>query len=348
MFPRITIPFLSLLLFYACTFSIKTQSDSSAITVKQGKSIDSLIREEIRQKNEILLNAIYTKSPKKLNSIKSEALKELTPDEFDNQILKMSDGLDSTDHSIYCEYWVKTSVPRIETGIISNTATVKDTNDFRLTYTSGSDESYVSMLVYRIGYTEMMLLALYGKYDNEWKLDHVSLSNFTVFGYTATEYYYMGKTKYEEGHLLTAYAFSLISQIAIEPGGKIYTYELDAEMRAYNAKVVDEVKEAYHFPISLQNVTSKPEIVGLKVAGTADFAYFPLVSYQTKISLDDTIQLLEESDLVLQELETVLPGFSRAFTNIYLKAYNELPADNEPVRSVLFNKRATISEKLPE
>jgi hypothetical protein len=192
----------------SCTFSVgenDTTTTSKSSKSNRGKSIDQSIRAEIDSLNNVVVKSILNNSPNPIKLLLSESHSESDKQKLDETIKIMSSTLISENYIIFDEFHVVNSEIKMKTTLNSNSGVEKDTNDYKLVYTSGAKESYVSLLIQNIGSCERMITLLYGKYDGQWKIDVLHIGSITIYGGTAPKLYYIAKEKYKSGELIPAF-----------------------------------------------------------------------------------------------------------------------------------------------
>ncbi|UKN02006.1 hypothetical protein K6119_00560 [Paracrocinitomix mangrovi] len=313
------IPFL-LLVLSACDFNVKTSTSTSS-SLQSGKSIDENLRNTIQEKNQFVVECLEAENSRDISKVASKYM-------LDEGFIEGTPILDSygklmetNEFSVFGEYYAKASEPKVEIKIDEKFNRGGDTNKFEIRYRSMAEESYLSLLVKNTGSSELLITALYGYYDEEWKLDFLSLSTLTSYGMTAPEFYYASQEFRQEGDIVNAYIYSLFAELTIEPCEGLFFYDKRQEMIDYSNSVKMDYESKISLPDTMHNIKSHPIIIGLGVKISANLDYLPWIQYFTSLDPSDTEAISAERNEIAKEIESVFPGLSRKFKTQMYEAY---------------------------
>jgi hypothetical protein len=333
-----------LLLLTACTFNAGDNSKSSSFTTKRNGGIHENLRIEMMAKNDILISSIAANNVEELNKLSSNLLLGDNPEEFGGIIEMASELIQVEEYSVLSEYYTESTPSEIEISIESKTGNDKDTNAFNLKYSSPNRESYVSLLLSDAGHGVRMITAIYSKYESEWKIDYLHFSNFSLYGRTAPEYYYASEEAYIDDNLLGAFTLAMLSKSSVQPGGEIFSYEIQMDMDDYYEDILNEVGEEYPFPITLDQLSTHPDLIGISIIPMEGYQYIPMISYITKNDITNEDAIHDECDEFNAAIHQILPGFTWQFNQVLYQAFDKLPEDGVDVQNVTMLRPVPLIE----
>ena len=83
------------------------------------------------------------------------------------------------------------------------------------------------------------------------------------------------------------------------------------------------MKEKYKFPMTLEDIDSKPKI--FNIYPETKHGFFPVIQYVSRINLNDTIALKMENEKIKNEIGSIFWGLDKNKKCIYYQAYDEIP-----------------------
>jgi ASC-1-like (ASCH) protein len=332
--------FLTLFSFASCSEpAVETQTITTTTKSTSGTGISVELRNEIESLNKIILQSIVTKNPDLLNDLKSENLAKSDQIKFNKTFLLMGEMITSEEYSIFEEIYVQNSKEALEAkwnseNSISNKQ--NDTNSYSVIFTSGAKEAYLSLLIQPSEFCDFLITTLYGKYDGQWKLDAINVSDYALYGKTASEHYYDAKSKYESNKVIPAYFSMQLSLVCLRPSMEILVYDLQEEIEAFNIEVTQALENQLNLPIKLETIKNSPEIIGLGLQAIPNREFLPRISYKTQIDINDKDAVKKENEGINKIIDEVLPGIAEGFRYVVYQAFNELPNDSTEVANYTF------------
>jgi hypothetical protein len=295
--------------------------------------IDKQVREEIGPLNDKLLKAITTNNVTAVNELCSPILLEKAGKDIATLINGASTVINNVDYEVIDEYYTKNTSANITNTLMPLRS---DDNSYILNYMALNKEMYVSLLVPKDPSVNFMVLAIYGKYDNGWKLNILQINEYKLLDKTATDYYREAQKSYEKGNLIDA-ANSIVvaSRIASPGGGMYFKYKKEDEMKSFYQKVVQEANTTYKFPVTMMQIKSKPQVFGIEpqpVTNGEPKGIFPIIRYKSAINLADTVALKAENKEMQNAIGSIFKGIDQNKPVVIYEAYNQIPDGKTEVK----------------
>lgn len=298
------------------------------------ENIEQSLKNEIQTLDKKVLEAVTTNKPDLIKSIMSDKLLEKSGEDIDQLIEQAGNLIKSTDYSILNQFQAKNSTTGIGNTIVSG---VSGLNDYVIHYQALNEEMFISLLIPNSGLDEFIVTNIYGKYPEGWKLNILQFGQYKVNGQTAPELYSQAKSEYEKGYLMDAANNMFLSSRVANPANKFWQYQNEDEMKEFYEKVMTEINSLYKFPMTLEKIETKPQILSIYPQGTAD-GYFPMIEYLTNLDLKDTIRTKEEYEKVHSQIVKAFNGIEKDKEYIFYKAFSEMPDGKTPVPTYGFVK----------
>ncbi len=102
-------------------------------------------------------------------------------------------------------------------------------------------------------------------------------------------------------------------------------------------KVMTEINSKYKFPMTLDAIDSKPQILSIYPLGMAE-GYFPMIEYLTNLDLKDTVQTKAEYENIHLEIVKSFKGIDKDKDYIFYKAFSQMPDGKTQVPTYGFIK----------
>jgi hypothetical protein len=196
---------------------------------------------------------------------------------------------------------------------------------------------FISLLIQKNGLDEFIVTNIYGKYPEGWKLNIIQFGQYKVNGQTAPELYSKAKAEYENGYLIDAANNMFLSSIAANPTNNFWQYQEENEMKKFYEKVITEINSEYKFPMTIETIGSKPQILSIYPQRTVE-GYFTMIEYLTSFDLKDTIQTKAEYEKIHSEIVKIFNGIEKDKDYIFYRAFSEMPDGKTPVPTYGFVK----------
>lgn len=294
--------------------------------------IDENVRNEIALLNKKLFKSIVAKDADAAKKLMSPLLIENSAKEINTIADEFSDNYKSADYQILDEYYSKNLSKNITNTILSDKG---DNNDYKITYLALNAEMYASLLVSKNLPVNFLILVIYGKYDDGWKINILQVGNYTILDKTAPDYYQAALEFYKKGNLITAANYIIVASEIAHPSDTHFIYEQDSKMKAFFTKVMKDFNAKYKLPLTINQLNSQPQIFSVNPQVVAEGSLkgiFPMIKYQTKIKLDDSVSLKVENEAIQKSATTLFKGIDQDNSLILFQAFNQVPYGKTQVK----------------
>lgn len=299
--------------------------------------IDQDKREQIKTLNDKLFNGIINNDVTAVKALMSDKLLEKGVSDLDKLINQVSTSFKADSYRILDEYNVHNSTTDIGNTLPSG---ITGDNDYIIHYQALNKEMYVSLLLPNGLDNDLLITAIYGKYDNDWKINILQFGQYTLFGKTAPDYFKLAKSSYDKSYLIDAVNYISLSKQCLKPANDFFQYQKDKVINEYYEKVMKEVTSKFQLPLTLDNVNTKPKVFRI-YPEMINEGFFPMVQYLTNINLKDTTALKTENEKVKIEVSRLFTGIDQDKKFVFYQAFNELPDGKKLVEHYGFFDRRT-------
>ncbi len=305
-----------------------------ATGIWKDEQIEQSLKNEIELLDKQVIEAVITNNTDLLKSLMSDILLENSGDNIEQLIEQASNAIPNKDYKVLNQYHTINSATGIGNTIMSG---VSGLNDYVIHYQALNDEMFISLLIPKSKLDEFIITNIYGKYPDGWKLNILQLGQYKVNGKTAPELYTEAKAIYEKGYLVDATNIMFLSSRVVNPATIFWKYQKEDEMKAFYEKVFTEINSKYKFPMTLDDLDSKPQILAIYSQRIED-AYYPIIEYYTKLDLEDTVKTKAEFEKVHLEMVKTFTGIEKNKDYILYKAFSEMPDGKKLVSTYGFVK----------
>jgi hypothetical protein len=287
------------------------------------EQIESGVRKDKHALNATMLTNLKVNEFKALQFIMS---KEMVDDpEMIRKIEHLSNDMKTDSFSLLHEYYI-VSKPGTDINLKGKD---QSGNNYDIHFVSDAREMYLAFFVPKGRFNQMMISAIYSKFDYGWKLNSLDIAPYIINGKTAAELYNLAVADYNKGYLIDTYnLMTEASQCAAPCEGWEYGKSMD--MNALHSKVLKECNAKYKFPYTIAKVTTHPEIFWIGVQKNTE-GQFPLIYYKSSINLKDTVAVKKENDQIRKEIGNVMPGINMDKKYVFYSAFNKRPAPSQTV-----------------
>jgi hypothetical protein len=307
----------------------------------QNSKIDTAVKKQISVQNQKLLKALIGKDAAAIKEMASPTLVTEMGSKLDTLVSK-ADLTKLADYNILDEFYTKNVGGKVATTVSSAHS---NRNDYTVGYTALNADSYVSIFVSKNHTLNSMILAVYSRYDNEWKLDDLNVGSYSVLDKTAPDWYTDAVKLYQKGSIVSALNKVFMTFDLTHPGGTMLHYKDSTEIKAFIQKLLATANTQYSFPIVVDGVKTKPQIFAVDPKFVGDGKYqgvFPVIKYQSTIAIKDTIALKAENMAIQQTIGRVFKGIDTDESAIIYCAYNKLPNSKNSTPFRGFVQRLTV------
>ncbi|TKC09443.1 hypothetical protein [Pedobacter frigoris] len=282
-------------------------------------SIDQRARQEIKALNDRLMDALRKNDTAGVKALLSDQLLEKAP-ALGNLISQVSPFLENNDYRVLDEYLVRSTTTGQNAFIPSG---LSGDNDYALNFLALNKEMYVSLLIPTRQSDELLVTAIYGKYGSEWKINILYFGQYSIEGKTAPDYYKTAKERFQNKELVDAANLMYMAKLCFTPS-VVWQYKRADEIKNFGEKAVVEANTAYKFPVMVDKVDTKPQIIGINPEKTQS-QFFVLVSYLSNINIKDTSALRTENLKIRKEISKLFNGIDKNKPYLAYRAFNEMP-----------------------
>ena len=298
------------------------------------ESINKDIRDQIAALDNKLFNSIMTKNIPEVKNLLSPGLVSSAGSSIDTLINKVAGALSPAGYSIVNEFYVKNTAVDVSNTVFSGLGS--DRNDYAVNYKALNKEMYVSVIKSKTNPTSALILAIYGRYGNEWKINILRVGEYSLLGKTAPDYYEDAVKLYKGGDILDAANKMLLANQLGAPGGDQMKYQNTDKMKDFYSRVFKTVNSTYKFPLTVSEVKTHPQIFYVYpqyIAEPDHEGVYPALRYLSTIKLQDTVALKAENQELQKSIGKVFKGINQNNNVILYQAYNELP-NNANMRTI--------------
>jgi len=309
----------------AALFSIALQG-CTGNNAKINNDIDNDTRAAIAALNKKLVDAITSGNVEAVRALVSPDLIKRSGTNLDTVILRCSKRYPAKDFEILDEY-LSTGLKKKENDTIKSQH--GNDNDYAIGFRAMNDEMYTSVLITKGLTVNGLILAIYGKYDNDWKINILQMGDYSIAGKNAVDYYKSAQGLYSKGNLVDATDMMIITSQLGSPGGTYFAYKNESALKIFCSKVIDEANATYRLPVIVSNVKTRPEIFSMSPQVVEEPAYqgvFPIIRYKSSIKLADSVALKAENQALQQSIGSLFKGIDQNNQYILYQAYNEMPS----------------------
>jgi hypothetical protein len=201
---------------------------------------------------------------------------------------------------------------------------------FQIRYQAQTPETYVILSTPNIQGDAYRMFMVFGKYEEQWKLDILNMGRFTVAGKTAVDYYQIAQQQEEKGHLTNAINAMVIASSIASPAAPYWQYRIDDEMTAYNESLMQKALDVYPMPMTITTIPTSPELFKLMPQRVED-NICTMVKYRSSINISDTVALAAENALLHDLMPGTFKGIDKEVPYIFYRVYNEAPQEGVTV-----------------
>ncbi|EHQ30334.1 hypothetical protein [Mucilaginibacter paludis] len=312
---------LSSIVFQGCFFEVAT------VGSWHNKTIDQDVRDEISALNNSLFKSIAKGNAKGVKKLMCDASVKTSGSDIDT-ILKVFSKYNAQSYRVLDEYYVKNLNEVSNVALASNN---DNSNDYRLNFVAINKKTYVSVLVTTGLPVNFMILAIYGKYGDSWKLNILRVGDYSVMDQTAPDHYQSAINHFQSTNYIDAVDMIVVASKLADPGGDKFEYLNDNAMSAFYTDVMKEAKSVYKFPFVVDSIKSKPQIFAIGpqvVREGSPVGIFAVIKYKSHIALADTNAIKSENKALQKIIGTLFKGVDKNKPGIIYQAYNKFPTDS--------------------
>jgi len=324
------------LLLFLCAF-LPGCDGSGGFVMWKNNDIDSNIRKEIRALNNDLLSALNDNNIEVIKGLMSDTLLAKANIDWEDMVLHISGLFRMEKYDIKDEYYVKNAT----TGVINTLPSgLSEDNDYIIRYKAMNNEMYVSLLVPQSETNELLITAVYGKYDDGWKINILRFGQYSIDKKTAPDYYRLARQCHEKSYLIDALNNMSLGMQCMRPAEDTFEYLKTKEINKFYEKLEGDVDSKYVFPFTLDKVDTKPQVFRI-YPQEIDEGLFPMVLYLSTVNIDDTLALKKEYQQIKSVIGDYFEGIDKGKKYVFYRAFNEMPQEDRKVDNYGFVDQIT-------
>lgn len=305
-----------LLLLFA-VLTLQSCMSGSGETVANEK-IDSKLRNIIKAKNDSLLHAMSYSDLKIYKALGSDDFVKHLQAKTRNVVWLYRKGYLDNQYTIFDEYYSNNSKRLTQVKIPS------EEKGYTFSYVNDEKETYVSLLTTSLYQNDYLLVVIYGLTDKGWKINDIEVSMFGHYKKNAKQYYDIAKQYEEKGFLIDAFQNADLSLISIREAESMLKFDDEKSIELYRTKLAYNINKKYKFPLPLEDIKTRPEILGIEYVLTKE-GMFPVINYKTLLPLNDIVKLEDEYKLLKEKAKGIYTDLNFNKKAIEYRACSTLP-----------------------
>lgn len=287
-------------------------------------NISADIKQQVEPLNKKLIEGLVSKNTDGIKKLMAPILIKSSGSKLSSILDTISAGITTTEYTVIDEYYTKNTTTNISNTLMSGIGTA---SGYILHYLALNKEMFAAVISVKTEIGTGLILAVYGKYDDGWKLNILNAGAYQLLGKTAPDYYNKAKQYYNKGELLDATNnIVLASQIAT-PGGAYFKYKTQDSIKAFYEKVVGEINQKYKLPMGVTEVKTHPQILSVtpQYISGAEAGFYPYIAYKSNINLKDTSALKTENKALQTAMANLFKGLTQNNKYILYRAFKDMP-----------------------
>jgi cell division protein FtsB len=294
--------------------------------------IDSGLRSQIAALNKKLFTSIMAKDINGVKALLSDKLVQKSGTKLDTLVYTSAQSFNAKDYDVLDEYYTKHHV-KADPDTLSPKKTGDD--NYMVSYKAMNAEMYTSLLVTKGLPVNCLILAVYGKYGNDWKINVLQIGEYSIENKIAPDYYKIAQQQYANGSLVDASNTMIITSQLASPAGEFFKYTKEDTMKIFYSSIINKANNLFQFPVVMSWVDTKPKIFSVSpqyIEEASHRGIFPLIKYKTSIKLTDTTALRAENDAIQKHIGDLFKGIDQNKKYILYQAFNEMEGGKVPAK----------------
>lgn len=304
---------------------IAFQSCTGNKGTRVNNDIDNNTRAAIAALNKKLFDGITSGNVTAVRALLSPDLIKRSGKQLDTVINRCSKRYPAKNFEVLDEYLSK-NLKKEDTDTIKSQH--GDDSDYTIGFRAMNNEVYTSVLLTKDLTVNGMILAVYGKYGNDWKINILQMGDYSILGKNAIDYYKQAQELFHKGSLVDATDMIIITSQLVSPGGTYFSFKKESEMKILFSTLIDDANAIYRLPIVVKQVKTAPQIFSISPQVVDEVEHqgiFPIIKYKSGISLTDTGALKAENQALQQNIGAIFKGIDQNNQFILYQAYNQIP-----------------------
>jgi hypothetical protein len=280
--------------------------------------ISPKLRSDLQSLNSDLVENLKAGKVNEIENMLAENLLAQGEKQINSELQQISKNISFSNYELLDEYYLN-NIKFNNKNVISSPTV--DSNAYTLNYQSITNETYISLLTASSIDGEFLILIIYGKYKNQWKINFLNIGQYSFFGMNAIDYYKLSKSKYLENDLVDAEMFISVSNLCIKPGKEVFHFNNETEVMSLKKSIDDDFATNFKFPMQVDALPKSPKIIRVYPYAIPE-GFFPMIEYQSYIDIKDTLKLTDENMKLRTKVGQIFPGIDKDKKYIFYRACN--------------------------
>ncbi|HEX4851799.1 MAG TPA: hypothetical protein VFV08_13375, partial [Puia sp.] len=175
---------------------------------------------EIAVLDDKLFKAISSNDAAGLKAIMSDSLIQRGGD-INKFVSQINSAFKVNSYRIVDQYYVQNTA----TNLISTIPGISGDSSYMINYLAVNKEMFVSLLLPNGQSNEALILAIYGNYNNKWKLNILKIGQYSLLNKNAIDYYKLALSCYNKKFLIDAYTNINLSERLLKPADTFFEFQ---------------------------------------------------------------------------------------------------------------------------
>jgi hypothetical protein len=301
---------------------------------KKDKQIDPKIKNQIHELTNQIVDGLVENKPENVLVLCSD---NLLKKKGDIKILMqlLTGNLKKHSFKILNEYYQKDASKKNMSTL--NSGGPAD-HAYQIRYESLNKEMYVVVGYFKDSMDQKCFTFIYGKNRSIWKLNNIQAGILKIMNKDAFDWYKLAKTDYDKGYYIDAVCKIGLSTQLLKPANHLWKYEKENEILSFEQKVTKKAYSVYHFPITVDSVSTKPVIFRVYDQNIPG-GYFPSILYTTTIDMKDIPKLAVECNQIHKIIGKLFKGITTNNKMLLYRPMKTMPIGTDEGKQYGFIKR---------
>ena len=293
----------------------------------QNGKIDKKIKTTITTLNNEAYKHFCDNNYEQLSKMFTDSLRPLIGADFASKFMPAMQGImKGRTYKVYDEFYIRHTKP----GDTVNLSAGAGDEAYTVKLNTKTEETYLTMMLAGDSVDVVMLTVLYGNYKGKWQIYGITGEDYSLANRNAIAQYVYAQELERKDYLMDAVNVMSLSTHCINPGGRIFRFNKEQEMKTYADSLTSHTKAKYPFPYTVKEVATKPLVVNIHFEVDRG-EFIPMIVYQSAINVQDTNSLAKENAQIQQNIGRIFNGMDKTNKRLFYRAYNQLPnGQNNP------------------
>ncbi|WP_118976938.1 hypothetical protein [Taibaiella koreensis] len=285
-------------------------------------NIDPKIEDAVEQVNIRAVNSLRENNPDALVSLCSDPLLAVANKQALTNLVHAAHEiiLVKSRFEIKKRFYMKTTA---KGALVKVASGATSDHNYEITFRTNTTETMVMVGEFTSAYQTVLLLAVYGNYNSQWKLNILKVGINKLLYKDAIAWYKEARSSYNSSDTIDAFNKLSIANKLLKPGGEYWTYDKEKEIREWTANMQQVTGKRYHFPVAL--VVNRLPVSIIGISPQFLYNYYPEITYVSTLPLSDTKAQEKECDSVHHLARKIFPYLARNNDTILYRAFNDAP-----------------------